>query len=729
MNLVTAGARGAFVRIGLIVSVAAVLAAADTDPAGKSCLACHDAAKLASLKQNGKRPPEIIPKDPVEREAFAAMMAATDERERKTLAERFLARYPSSWMLEPTYEVAAKASIALGDFPAALDYGGRSLRLLPENPFLLLALSDVRIRSGQFAAGRQMAQDALWYLSRFDRPSSIDARDWPRVKAGLQAQADFLIGRAAATEAQDAAGAARVRLFTDAEAALQAALRSDPGAAGPAYLLGLVDLNLGRMRDGAAFLARAARQDGPMRAPALARLHEVYRDTVGAAGPAFEQWFASLEAPPLPQAAPSRPAPSRGYASSAVCGECHPAEHSNWQSTGMARMFRPYRPEDVIGDFASGQTVPDDSGKPVARAVVRNGRHYIEIRDPGGWKSYPVDYLIGSKWQQGYATKLPGGEIQVFPLQYNLAHRSWVNYWEIKDPANSARTDISRFHEVVPGATYQLECAVCHTSQQRFAGGVMEAKDSSFREGGINCEMCHGPSADHVAAMRAGRVAPKDPADPPVDFSRISATEYVAICAQCHMQTGLRDPEASGALNYSETGGTFYRQLLSRPYVDYPRRGFYKDGRFRETVFIVEAFVRSQCFRKGGATCGNCHDPHPPDAASNPRSLRFGADSDRMCTGCHTQFQAHPETHTHHAAASPAGRCVACHMPRIMNGLMFEARYHQIDDIPDAEMTARFGPGDSPNACLMCHKDRDTLWLREKMAAWNGGAAGRREGP
>jgi predicted CXXCH cytochrome family protein len=226
--------------------------------------------------------------------------------------------------------------------------------------------------------------------------------------------------------------------------------------------------------------------------------------------------------------------------------------------------------------------------------------------------------------------------------------------------------------------------------------------------------------------MRAGRKYPKSAADPPVDFGRISSAQYVAICAQCHLQTGLRDPEASGALNYSESGDTFYRTLLSRPYVDYSRRGFYKDGRFRETVFIVESFKRSACFRKGNATCGNCHNPHPANAASNPKSLKFAPDSDSMCTACHTQYQAKPEAHTHHSAQSEAGRCVSCHMPRIMNALMFRARYHQIDDIPDAEMTARFGANDSPNACLTCHGDRDAVWLQAKMAAWKGDGTGAR---
>jgi predicted CXXCH cytochrome family protein len=713
-------ARRTGLGLALALGVARILAAAD-DPSEKSCLACHDPDKLVSLKKNGKRGPEIIPEDPQERAAFAALMAETEPARRRSAVEAFLKRYPASWMLEPAYEVASKASIALGDMPAAFDYGARSLRLLPENPFLLLALADARIKTSQWQEAARNAQDALWYLGRFDRPSSIEQRDWPGIESRLQAQADFVIGRAAAAEALASAGPTRDQKLAAAEKALKDALRLDPSAAGTSFLLGMVKLNQGRLEEGAAFLALAAGPEGPMRAQALDRLHEVYAAGAVADGRPFEEWLLSLR-PPLPEApAAAGGAPkAREYAGSAACRACHQAQHASWQTTGMGRMFRPYRPQDVIGDFTSGQTVPDDAGKPVARTVVRDGRHYLEIRDDEGWKSYPVDYLIGSKWQQGYATKLPGGEIQVFPLQYNVSHRSWVNYWEIKDPANSARTDIKRFHEVVPGATYQLECAVCHTSQQHFAGAVMEARASSFREGGINCEMCHGPSAAHVSAMRGGRPYRKEPAEPPVDFRRISAGEYVAICAQCHMQTGLRDPEPSGALNYSESGDTFYRKLLSRPYVDYPRRGFYKDGRFRETVFIVESFVRSECFRKGGATCGNCHNPHPPDAASNPKSLKIAADSDRMCVDCHGKYREHPEAHTRHGAASQASRCVACHMPRIMNALMFQARYHQIDDIPNAEMTARFGPTESPNACLMCHTDRDASWLRAELQKWGG---------
>jgi predicted CXXCH cytochrome family protein len=703
---------------GRLAAVVLLVAGAFGARAGdeKSCLACHDAARLAELQKQGKKGPELIPEDPVERAAFAALMTENDASRRLQKAEEFLQTYPRSWMLEPAYEAASKASAALGDFVSALDFGARSLRLLPENPFLLLTMADVQTRVGQYRAAEESARDAVWYLDHFDRPSSVDTKGWPQIKRHLQAEGYFDAGRAAASVGLAAQGEERTKALSAARDALTESLRYEPTSAGPALLLGMVHLSENRNADAASYLALAARPGSPVRDQAIVRLRSIDPQ----ARTPFEQWLASVK---LPEIAPleERRAPQRpgAYAGSNACRECHAAEHANWQATGMGRMFRPYKPEDVIGDFTSGQTVPDDAGIPVARAVVSEGRHYLEIRSGGKWNRYPVDYLIGSKWQQGYATKLAGGEIQVFPLQYNRIEKRWVNYWKIIDAADSPRTDITRFHEVVPGATYQLECAPCHTSQERFEGGVIQAKSAHFREGGINCEMCHGPSAAHVASIRAGKAVSKDPSAPPVDFKRLAAAEYVAICAQCHMQSGERNPEPAGAMNYSESGPTFYRTLSSRPYVDYSRKAFYKDGRFRETVFIVESFVRSACFRKGGAQCGVCHDPHPPDAASNPVSLKYtGAASDKMCVGCHTGLGADTEQHTHHAASSEGSRCVSCHMPRIMNSLLFQARSHQIDDIPDAAMTARFGQTDSPNACLICHKDKDAAWLSGTMKAW-----------
>jgi len=53
-----------------------------------------------------------------------------------------------------------------------------------------------------------------------------------------------------------------------------------------------------------------------------------------------------------------------------------------------------------------------------------------------------------------------------------------------------------------------------------------------------------------------------------------------------------------------------------------------------------------------------------------------------------------------------------------MNALSFRAASHQISDIPRANLVARFGAEQSPNACLLCHRDRDVQWLAARLAEY-----------
>ena len=108
---------------------------------------------------------------------------------------------------------------------------------------------------------------------------------------------------------------------------------------------------------------------------------------------------------------------------------------------------------------------------------------------------------------------------------------------------------------------------------------------------------------------------------------------------------------------------------------------------------------------------------HAPNVSTNPTSL-IPDDPDRMCLQCHVKFANNISAHTHHPASAEASRCVACHMPRIMNSVLFQACTHQIDDIPSAEMTQRFGAAESPNACLLCHSEKDARWIELKLQAW-----------
>lgn len=597
---------------------------------------------------------------PGERQAFVKLYHARQPEERKLLAEKFLSRFPASVLLAEVYEMAAKAEIDLNQYPAAFQHARESLRLMPERPLLLVPLAIAQLRQDLRAEAARSAAAALEYLDVFARPAAFTEAQWKQLEPQLKSSCHYVLGRVLATAALSDGNPNRRAQLIHARRELAQALTLVPADPDAAYLMTLVKRALG---------------DSSQPTPAVAP------------GP-----------PPKP--------PPAEFAGSEACKSCHPAQYANWRETGMARMLRPYRPEDVLGDF-SGQIFEG-----AARMRRDKSGHMFELRSPdGSWTAYPVNYIIGSKWQQAYATRLPDGRIQVFPVQYSLLEGKWVNYWKLIDPPASPRADILAFSAMTPATNYQANCAVCHTSQWRAPDSARDAVHSDFREPGVNCEMCHGPSAAHVAEIRSAHPRSRQAIDPPVDFRRISNRDSVAICAQCHLQSAIHAAS-------DEAGPHFFPVYRRRPLQEFSRRAFYGDGRLRETTFIVEAFTRSACYRSGQASCASCHNPHAGNAASNRNSLKFAPDSDQMCLQCHAALARNPRAHTRHDPASPAGRCVSCHMPRITNSLLFRARSHQIDDKPDGAMLARFGPQESPNACLLCHQEKGAEWVQEQLRSW-----------
>jgi hypothetical protein len=57
-----------------------------------------------------------------------------------------------------------------------------------------------------------------------------------------------------------------------------------------------------------------------------------------------------------------------------------------------------------------------------------------------------------------------------------------------------------------------------------------------------------------------------------------------------------------------------------------------------------------------------------------------------------------------------------------MSGLRFQAASHQIDDIPRADLTLRFGQAESPNACLICHTTQEPRWVEAEVKKWKTAA-------
>jgi tetratricopeptide (TPR) repeat protein len=684
--------------------------------------------------------------DESERAAFLELFRQSPPAQMQARAEAFLARFPQSAFLAQAYEVAARGSFDLGNYKQGLNYAEKSLALLPENPLLLVAVADVEAREGSNSDAVVHAQEALDGLDRFGSPGSVPEENWPELQRKLKASANFSKGRALLQQALALpAEKQRSSLLKASEASLVEAQRLNSADIEIAYLLGLAQLALGESSEAATSFAAAYRAGGDLAPKALDNLRTIYPMLYPDSRVAFETFLKQAEdrgitglgIPADAVAKSTPPVHPPPYSGSESCRGCHAGIYQQWSQTGMSRMFRPYAPQNVVGDFETnnqfylgdnteyrdGKLEVSHAGKQslFARMTIHDGRHYFNILQlDGKWHTYPVDYTIGSKFQQAYATRLPNGEIHVFPIQYNLLQKRWINYWKIIDGAESERADPRTWEKLDGTASYQAICAVCHTSQLRNSkGGGFVANGPEFKEPGIGCEMCHGPSAQHAVEMAQNQFYPKTPLDPPVNFREAGNRSFVAICAQCHEQSAIRKPGPAGELNYSSSGD-FFGNHVNVPFGEFSRKGFYKDGRFRQTTFMVEALERSQCFKKGQVSCGTCHEPHGHDSVSNPTALKFPGKPDLMCTGCHTEFQdsAREAQHSHHPAGSEGSRCVSCHMPRIMDALVFRARTHQIDDIPNAEMTRHFGQEDSPNACLLCHQEKSVEWVQQSLLSW-----------
>lgn len=658
-----------------------------------------------------------------ERRALRALLEESDLRTKDSLAEEFLSTFPASRLIAAVHDIAARAAIDLGELDRGITHAEASLRMLPENPLLLVALADASATKQQFDRAVTNAREALRHLDRFDKPSHLSSSAWAALEPKLRSSCHLILGRAALTRSFRETGSAKARQVADAIERLTHSRSLDPANPQAAYLLGIAHgLALQRAKSESNW-ADAYRLGGPLRARARQELEKSYRarpeDTRGS----FEDFLdripsAQIRAEPAEPAEPAGPAPS--YAGSDSCRDCHTAIFDSWKQTGMARMFREFEPANVLGNFESRSEFKAEDGVVVGRVGTLRGRPYMEFRDNHGqWQRHLVDYTIGSKWQQAYATRLPDGRIQVFPVQYNLLQRRWLNFWRVIDPPDTERSRLGEFHQMSRATNYQLNCASCHTSQLS-TSKARHPTDFVQRESGINCEMCHGPSADHVAAARAGQPLSQGANGTPLRFASLDAEEHVALCGRCHMQSNLFDLGPRGEVNFTGLPGAFFPPYKGRPINEFSHKAFHRDGRFRETTFIGESFVRSACFRIGGAHCGSCHDPHPANPEANPKSLKFLDEPDRMCLQCHREYAEKGPGHTMHAPESSGSRCASCHMPKIMHALMFEASTHRVDDIPDAEATIRFGQGGSPNACLLCHEDRDPSWAQRHLASWPG---------
>ncbi len=387
------------------------------------------------------------------------------------------------------------------------------------------------------------------------------------------------------------------------------------------------------------------------------------------------------------------------YVGMASCGKCHAEIHRQWTHSRHSKMVQPATKDSVQGDFklANVKLRGEDYG-----LRQRNGVFYItESYLTGKPQEHRIDYTLGNRRIQHYLTTLADGKVIVLPPSWDVLRKGWFHNLDIADPDEV---------EGVQVQVWNKNCYSCHVSQQEknFDVETNEYK-TSWLDFGTNCERCHGPGSEHVAHYSAPN-PPKGRARDIVVQTRLDPVRNTMVCAQCH---SFRDTFAKGF----SAGADYYNYFLPILEYDQPRDkdpAYWADGRTRRFSNDAYGLWQSECFLKGGATCVACHSSvHEVEIEKNPQ-LRPTANA--LCTRCHTAIGEAIAAHTHHPLGSAGSSCVECHMPRTVYSIKAEIRDHSMS-IPVPENTLHHG---IPNACNICHKDRDANWSIKQMDAWYG---------
>jgi tetratricopeptide (TPR) repeat protein len=397
----------------------------------------------------------------------------------------------------------------------------------------------------------------------------------------------------------------------------------------------------------------------------------------------------------LASPAPAEEARTVSYAGSSSCRECHETFYQLWSTSMHGLAMQPYTAE-----FAKVRLTPQKRGVTIGVREYRAdiGRGVVTESDADGSKRYPIQHVLGGKNVYYFLTSLERGRLQTLPVAYDALKKEWfdtagsgVRHFPSGERSQAVDWKDSAY-------TFNTSCYGCHVSQ---LSTHYEPETRTYRttwtEPGINCETCHGSAVEHNTIARAApRGSPL--ADPRIISTRtMTARQRNDLCASCHFK--------GSALTVSYPPGEPFHDHFDLAALEDP--DYYADGRDLGENYTHTSWSMSPCVNSGELECLHCH--------TSSGRYRFQEENfNDACAPCHQDKVNDPRAHTHHRPEGAAGRCIACHMPRTTFARMIRSDHSMLPPAPAA--TIAFG---SPNACNLCHADKDAAWADGIVRRWH----------
>ncbi len=403
--------------------------------------------------------------------------------------------------------------------------------------------------------------------------------------------------------------------------------------------------------------------------------------------------------PPGGGAAAMQASKASPVAGSRSCRPCHEKFYQLWATSHHGLAMQPFTP--ALADRELKVEAPRELsiGKTSYRVEWNSAGGQVRAEAAGSRSSYPITDVLGGKNVYYFLTPLDRGRLQVLPVAFDVRRKAWFD-----TAASATRHFGSQPDQPLdwkdPLYTFNTSCHGCHVSQlETNYDPATDSYRTAWSEPGINCETCHGPSAEHVRI--GGKLKPgASPEELRILVTRTFTPEqHNDSCSSCHAKASMLTLRFSPGEHFFD-----HFDLIALENPDY-----YPDGRDLGENYTFTSWRMNPCAAKSPLHCVSCH-------TSSGRFRYAGEKSNSACLPCHAERVRQAATHSRHRADSPGSRCISCHMPMTEFARMRRSDHSFRPPAPAATLAFK-----SPNACNLCHQDRDAAWADRLVRSWHPG--------
>jgi tetratricopeptide (TPR) repeat protein len=386
---------------------------------------------------------------------------------------------------------------------------------------------------------------------------------------------------------------------------------------------------------------------------------------------------------------------SAGYVGSRSCRDCHEHFYELWSTSYHGLAMQPYSAALARRLGEAAQTDVEVVGRRYHAEITPSAGSISALGDGAGHK-YPIVYALGGKNVFYLLTPLERGKLQVLPLAFDVNRKEWL------DATGSmvrhfVEGEDRRVDWKDPLLTFNTSCYSCHVSQLSTNYDLhTDTYTTTWAEPGINCETCHGPAAEHVRLFSEAPPGVRPATLGLISNKTLTVRQQNDTCAPCHAKMMIVKPTFAPRERYFDH---FDLATLESP-------DFYPDGRDLGENYTFTSWRMSPCAKSGTLDCVFCH-------TSSGRYRYKKENPNGACMTCHVKQAANLTEHTHHKADSPGSRCISCHMPMTEFARMHRTDHSMLPPAPAATIAFK-----SPNACNICHSDKDAAWADRFVRAW-----------